>query len=87
MIIIVEVRLLRAQCVQKDQTFFLSQVHEESLRKVMFPLGDLMKSEVKQIAQENGLNHVAAKKESMGICFIGNRNFQSFITEVILFVI
>lgn len=48
----------------------------------MFPLSDLLKTEVKQIANDNGLEKFAAKKESMGICFIGSRNFQDFISEV-----
>lgn len=48
----------------------------------MFPLGELMKFEVKQIAVENGLEKIACKPESMGICFIGSRNFQDFISEV-----
>lgn len=53
----------------------------------MFPLGELMKTEVKQIAQNNGLINVATKKESMGICFIGTRDFKSFISEVIFYTI
>lgn len=48
----------------------------------MFPLGSLKKSEVKQIAADNGLKKFAMKKESMGICFIGTRQFQEFIAEV-----
>jgi tRNA U34 2-thiouridine synthase MnmA/TrmU len=53
----------------------------------MFPLGDLMKSQVKQIALINGLEKIARKKESMGICFIGNRNFKDFIREVCIRVV
>lgn len=49
----------------------------------MFPLGHLIKSEVKTIAADNGLKKIATKKESMGICFIGNRKFQDFIREVV----
>lgn len=48
----------------------------------MFPLGDLTKTEVKRIAVDNGLKKFALKKESMGICFIGTRRFQQFISEV-----
>lgn len=75
------VRLLKAKDQFKDQTFFLSQVHQESLQKVMFPLGSLLKSQVKQIAHENNYNHLLNKKESTGICFIGHRNFANFISD------
>lgn len=49
----------------------------------MFPLGPLLKCTVREIAIENKLTNVANKKESMGICFIGNRNFKNFISEVL----
>ncbi|XP_066245078.1 mitochondrial tRNA-specific 2-thiouridylase 1 [Euwallacea similis] len=77
------VRLLQAQDIRKDQTFFLSQLQQQALRRTMFPLGDLMKWEVKHIAAEHGLERIALKPESMGICFIGSRNFQDFIKEYI----
>ncbi|XP_076180946.1 mitochondrial tRNA-specific 2-thiouridylase 1 isoform X2 [Ptiloglossa arizonensis] len=77
------VRLFKAEDKKKDQTFFLSQIPQESLRYSMFPLGNYLKSNVKQIAQEAGLQLVANKKESMGICFVGKRNFQTFISEYI----
>jgi tRNA-specific 2-thiouridylase len=48
----------------------------------MFPLGNLTKSEVKRIARESGMDYIAKKKESKGICFIGSRNFKKFISEV-----
>lgn len=48
----------------------------------MFPVGDITKTEVKRIAADNGLQKFAEKKESVGICFIGTRDFQDFITEV-----
>lgn len=48
----------------------------------MFPLGDMLKWEVKHMAVDNGLQKIAKKRESMGICFIGSRNFQSFIEQV-----
>lgn len=75
------VRLLRAKDIWKDQTFFLSQISQQALRKVLFPLGELKKSEVKQIASEIGLQRIAKKKESMGICFVGKRDFPSFIGQ------
>lgn len=48
----------------------------------MFPLGDYLKNHVKIIAKEAGLYRIAQKKESMGICFVGKREFQNFISEV-----
>ena len=69
----------------KDQTIFLSQISQESLQKAMFPLGDLNKDVVKKMARSIGLEWVADKKESMGICFVGKRKdgFQSFIDEYV----
>lgn len=78
-------KLLRSKDELKDQTFFLCQLQQEALSKTMFPLGEFMKPEVKQIAHENGLVKIAKKKESMGICFIGSRNFKDFISEVSLY--
>lgn len=77
------VHLLKAKDEFKDQTFFLNQVSQDSLQNVMFPLGPLLKSQVKQIASENNLNHVLGKKESTGICFIGRRNFADFISDYV----
>ncbi len=62
----------------KDQTYFLDQVADETLQNVLFPLGDLTKQEVRALANELGLS-VAAKKDSTGICFIGERHFQAFM--------
>uniref|UniRef100_A0A1B6M3Q8 tRNA-5-taurinomethyluridine 2-sulfurtransferase n=1 Tax=Graphocephala atropunctata TaxID=36148 RepID=A0A1B6M3Q8_9HEMI len=75
------VHLLKAVDKFKDQTFFLSQVHQDALQKTIFPLGSLTKTQVKKIALENNLFHVLKKRESTGICFIGKRNFPSFISE------
>lgn len=75
-------RLLMPKDLVKDQTFHLSQVAGEALNRAMFPLAHLLKSEVKQVAVEAGLSRIAAKNESMGICFIGSRNFSSFIDQV-----
>lgn len=77
------VKLLKARDEEKDQTLFLCQTSEQILKHSMFPLGDYLKSSVKQIAKEADLNLVAEKKESMGICFIGKREFQDFISEYI----
>ncbi|KAK9892228.1 hypothetical protein WA026_019029 [Henosepilachna vigintioctopunctata] len=77
------VKLLKAKDPKKEQLLFLSQVEQEALRKTMFPLGPFLKSEVKSIAYQYGLEKFAKKKESMGICFIGTRDFQNFIREYI----
>ena len=71
-------RLLKAADAGKDQTYFLNQVRESQLDKVLFPLADLPKPEVRKLAEENGLA-TAAKKDSTGICFIGERNFRKFL--------
>ncbi|KAK0167227.1 hypothetical protein PV327_004656 [Microctonus hyperodae] len=78
-----KVKLLRAADNRKDQTFFMSQVNQDPLQKCMFPLGDFKKPDVKKIAREAGLDMIANKDESMGICFIGSRTFQNFISEYI----
>lgn len=78
-----DVRLLQAEDSFKDQTFFLSQIPQSALRRAMFPVGTLNKHQVKEIADKIGLNRIARKKESIGICFIGDRTFQSFITDYI----
>uniref|UniRef100_A0A8C6F9Q4 Mitochondrial tRNA-specific 2-thiouridylase 1 n=1 Tax=Monodon monoceros TaxID=40151 RepID=A0A8C6F9Q4_MONMO len=75
------VKLLQAADSFKDQTFFLSQVSQDALRRTLFPLGGLTKGFVKKIAAENRLHHVLQKKESMGICFVGKRNFENFILQ------
>ncbi|KAL9704211.1 hypothetical protein quinque_007729 [Culex quinquefasciatus] len=77
------VRLLTGVDEIKDQTFFLSQIGTEALRRTMFPIGGMMKREVKALAAEVGLEAFARKKESMGICFVGKRSFQDFIGEYI----
>lgn len=70
--------LLRGIDNNKDQTYFLSQLTHEQLENVLFPVGDLIKPEVRKIANEIGLS-TAAKKDSTGICFIGERNFKQFL--------
>ncbi|KAG7188439.1 hypothetical protein KM043_008081 [Ampulex compressa] len=79
----ISIQLLKAKDAFKDQTFFLSQVPQKSLRHYMFPIGGFLKDEVKAIAREAGLDVVLKKKESMGICFVGKREFQNFISEYI----
>ena len=71
-------KLLKAIDENKDQTYFLSQVSKEQLKNVLFPIGDMVKPEVRKIALENDLL-TAKKKDSTGICFIGERNFSNFL--------
>jgi tRNA-uridine 2-sulfurtransferase len=74
------VRLLRGLDGAKDQSYFLHRLTQEQLSRVMFPVGELKKSEVRRIALEAGLpNH--AKKDSTGICFIGERPFREFLNR------
>lgn len=74
-----EVSLMkRAHDQNKDQTYFLCQVSQEALRKTLFPLGNIDKTEVRRIAEELDLS-IAKKKDSTGICFIGERNFREFL--------
>lgn len=72
-------QMLRGKDENKDQTYFLNQLSEDVLQKVMFPLGHLNKSEVREIAKKHGLA-TATKKDSTGICFIGERNFKEFLS-------
>ncbi|WP_125707129.1 tRNA 2-thiouridine(34) synthase MnmA [Lacticaseibacillus porcinae] len=73
------VHMLRGADGNKDQTYFLSQLSQAQLKKAMFPIGHLQKPEVRAIAAEYGLA-TAAKKDSTGICFIGERNFKQFLS-------
>lgn len=73
-----EYQLLKAEDGTKDQSYFLYRLNQEQLAKTLFPLGSLYKREVRKIAEQAGL-HVAAKKDSTGICFIGERPFREFL--------
>jgi tRNA-specific 2-thiouridylase len=73
-------QLLRGLDASKDQSYFLHRLTQEQLSRVMFPVGELQKSEVRRLALEAGLpNH--AKKDSTGICFIGERPFREFLNR------
>lgn len=72
--------LMRAKDQGKDQTYFLSQLETKQLENVLFPLGDLTKEEVREIALRENLA-TATKKDSTGICFIGERNFSEFLSN------
>lgn len=71
-------RLKRAKDLNKDQTYFLADVPLDGFKDVLFPIGDYTKDEIRKIAHEQDLI-VADKKDSTGICFIGERNFQEFV--------
>jgi tRNA-specific 2-thiouridylase len=71
-------RLLKAADLNKDQSYFLHAVKPEILPKVMFPLGELQKSEVRLLANERSLSNYA-RRDSTGICFIGERPFREFL--------
>ncbi|WP_053219073.1 tRNA 2-thiouridine(34) synthase MnmA [Virgibacillus senegalensis] len=73
-------QMLRGVDDNKDQTYFLNQLSQSVLSKVMFPLGHLPKKEVRRIAADHDLA-TAQKKDSTGICFIGERNFKEFLSE------
>jgi tRNA-specific 2-thiouridylase len=73
-------RLLRAIDRGKDQSYFLHQLGQEQLAATRFPLGELHKDAVRRIAAEAGLP-TAAKKDSTGICFIGERDFRAFLSR------
>ena len=70
--------LLKAEDGTKDQSYFLYRLNQAQLSKAIFPLADIYKREVRKIAEAEGL-HVAAKKDSTGICFIGERPFKEFL--------
>jgi len=70
--------LHKAKDGNKDQSYFLHAVHAAALAETVFPLGELLKDEVRELARVNGLsNH--DKKDSTGICFIGERPFREFL--------
>lgn len=72
--------LLKAADKSKDQSYFLYRLNQYQLSRALFPLGDLHKSEVREMARRAGLpNH--AKKDSTGICFIGERPFREFLNR------
>ena len=74
-----EYRLLRAADENKDQTYFLYMINQRALSKAMFPVGNLTKAQIRQLARDNGIP-VSEKKDSTGVCFIGERNFKQFLS-------
>lgn len=75
-----EYKMLRGVDSNKDQTYFLNTLGQEQLSRTMFPIGDIPKKEVREIALNAGLA-TASKKDSTGICFIGERNFKEFLSQ------
>ncbi len=75
-------QLLKGLDENKDQSYFLSLLTEEQIKNVLFPVGELQKSEVRDIAKNLGLV-TASKKDSTGICFIGERNIKEFLQNYI----
>ena len=72
--------LKKAKDKSKDQSYFLNQLSQAQLSQVIFPLADIEKTEVRKIALENNLVN-AKKKDSTGVCFIGERNFKNFLQQ------
>lgn len=73
-----EAFMVKASDLNKDQSYFLCQIPKDALNHTVFPLGDVEKQEVRKIAEELNLS-IAHKKDSTGICFIGERNFREFL--------
>jgi len=73
-------QLLKADDASKDQSYFLHRLNQAQLSKAMFPLGNMLKSQVRIIAEEHKLSNYA-KKDSTGICFIGERPFREFLSQ------
>lgn len=70
--------LLRGADTKKDQSYFLYMLKENQLERAVFPVGAMTKAQVRAIAREHGLT-VSDKKDSTGVCFIGERNFRAFL--------
>lgn len=73
--------LFKAFDKNKDQSYFLSQINESQISSCLFPLGEITKPQVRDIAHELGLSSVMDKKDSTGVCFIGERNFRQFLSN------
>lgn len=74
------VRLRKAADAGKDQTYFLAGLRKDQIKEAIFPIGELQKSQVREIAAQAGLVN-ANKKDSTGVCFIGERNFKKFLMQ------
>ncbi len=72
-------KLIKAVDAEKDQTYFLCMLSKTQIENAMFPIGEMVKSEVRELASKLALS-VAEKKDSTGICFIGERKFRDFLS-------
>lgn len=79
---ITDYQLLIARDLSKDQSYFLYRLNQEQLERIIFPLGEYLKSEVREIAQVNNFE-LRDEKESQDICFIANNDFKNFIGKKI----
>ena len=75
-------RLLKGLDPGKDQSYFLYTIGQEPLSRTLFPVGELLKPDVRRVARDKGFE-VHDKKDSTGICFIGERNFREFLSDYI----
>src|SRR5205085_2719209 len=75
-------KLMMAKDENKDQTYFLYRVSKEALSKTIFPLGNLTKPQVRELAKKAGLV-TADKKDSMGICFVGKVDIKEFLQQYV----
>ena len=76
-------QLLKGKDNNKDQSYFLHAIGERELSKSLFPLGEMNKTDVRRMAKENALPN-CDKKDSTGLCFIGERKFKTFLNEFLL---
>lgn len=77
-----QIKLLKGLDTNKDQSYFLCQLTKEQLSKALFPIGEMTKTEVRKLAAKYDLD-IAQKKDSTGVCFIGERNFKEFLKNYI----
>jgi tRNA-uridine 2-sulfurtransferase len=77
-------RLLKGCDPQKDQSYFLYTLSQNTLHRVLFPVGNMLKRELRHTAHQHGLA-TSAKKDSTGICFIGERNFKEFLSKYLAY--
>lgn len=77
-----QVHLLKGKDPSKDQSYFVYTLNQSRLKKVLFPVGGIEKSEVRKIARLHGLS-TSEKKDSTGICFIGERDFRAFLSQYV----